>query len=78
MNQRAAFVADSMRHWLHFGIVLFYLAVLLSYTGVAHATNYTHYTRYDGMVDSACQYLKSLRWWAIQVDMVWFIWTWSI
>jgi hypothetical protein len=46
VDRVAALVANDMRHWLHVGLVIFYVAMLATYTGVAHGTNYTHYTRY--------------------------------
>jgi len=34
-----------MRHWPKIALILFFIGVLVTYTGFSHGTNYGHYTR---------------------------------
>ena len=38
-------ITSDMRHWFHGILVVFFIVILVSYSGVSHGTNYTHYTR---------------------------------
>jgi hypothetical protein len=51
----AALVALAMRHWAKIGLVIFFVGVLVTYTGFSHGTNYGHYTRYAGEAAEAAE-----------------------